>query len=154
MLRRCGIAVAGFLLLTSMGWAQSNRFDVSLGGAAVFSKQSTGNGTVLTPTNSGAVLITGRDGGGQRVGRAARLAADQIARFVRRDREEPRAEAARRIELVGRLMNLEKGFLKDIFGGGAIAEEAHEEVIELALIAQHDPAADGVRRSGSPSPRI
>jgi hypothetical protein len=43
-----------------MGWAQSNRFDVSLGGAAVFSKQSTGNGTVLTPTNSGAVLITGR----------------------------------------------------------------------------------------------
>ena len=60
MLRRCGIAVAAFLLLTSMAWAQDNRFDVSLGGAAVFSKQSTGNGTVLTPTNSGAVLVTGR----------------------------------------------------------------------------------------------
>ena len=26
----------------------------------MFSKQSTGNGTVLTPTNSGAVLVTGR----------------------------------------------------------------------------------------------
>lgn len=60
MLRRSGIATAAFLLLTSMGWGQDNRFDVSLGGAAVFSKQSTGNGTVLTPTNSGAVLITGR----------------------------------------------------------------------------------------------
>ncbi|MGZ4733602.1 MAG: hypothetical protein ACXVZH_15830 [Terriglobales bacterium] len=60
MLRRSGIAMAAFLLLTSMGWGQDNRFDVSLGGAAVFSKQSTGNGTVLTPTNSGAVLITGR----------------------------------------------------------------------------------------------
>jgi len=60
MLRRSGIATAAFLLLTSMGWGQNNRFDVSLGGAAVFSKRSTGNGTVLTPTNSGAVLITGR----------------------------------------------------------------------------------------------
>ena len=39
---------------------QDNTYDVSLGGAAVLSKQSTGNGTVLTPTNSGAVLITGR----------------------------------------------------------------------------------------------
>ncbi len=41
-------------------WAQDNTYDISLGGAAVFSKQSTGNGTVLTPTNSGAVLVTGR----------------------------------------------------------------------------------------------
>ena len=60
MLRRSGIAMAAFFLLTSMGWGQDNRYDVSLGGSAVFSKQSTGNGTVLTPTNSGAVLITGR----------------------------------------------------------------------------------------------
>ena len=48
------------LLLTSVGLAQDNRFDVSLGGAAVLSKQSVGNGTVLTPTNSVAVLITAR----------------------------------------------------------------------------------------------
>jgi hypothetical protein len=60
MFRRFGIAIATFFLLTSGGWSQDNRYDVSLGGAAVFSKQSTGNGTVLTPTNSGAVLITGR----------------------------------------------------------------------------------------------
>jgi hypothetical protein len=60
MLRTTGIAVATFFLLTSIGLGQANRFDVSLGGTAVFSKQSTGNGTVLTPTNSGAVLITGR----------------------------------------------------------------------------------------------
>ncbi|HYM05013.1 MAG TPA: hypothetical protein VEU11_00495 [Terriglobales bacterium] len=60
MLRRSGIAVAAFFLLTSIGWAQDNTYDISLGGALVSNKQSTGNGTVLTPTNSGAVLVTGR----------------------------------------------------------------------------------------------
>ena len=60
MLRRSGIAMAAFFLLTSVAWAQDNTYEISLGGSAVFSKQSTGNGTVLTPTNSGAVLVTGR----------------------------------------------------------------------------------------------
>jgi hypothetical protein len=60
MFKRSGSAMAAFFLLTSIGWAQDNTYDVSLGGAAVFSKQSTGNGTVLTPTDSGAVLVTGR----------------------------------------------------------------------------------------------
>jgi len=60
MLRRSGIAMAAFFLLASVAWAQDNTYEISLGGSAVFSKQSTGNGTVLTPTNSGAVLITGR----------------------------------------------------------------------------------------------
>jgi hypothetical protein len=60
MFRTTCIAVAVFFLLTSIGLSQDNRIDVSLGGAAVLSKQSTGNGTVLTPTNSAAVLITGR----------------------------------------------------------------------------------------------
>ncbi len=60
MVRRFGIAIAAFFLLTSSGWGQDNRYDISLGGAAVISRQSTGNGTVLTPTDSGAVLITGR----------------------------------------------------------------------------------------------
>jgi len=60
MFRTTGITVAVLFLFTSVGLSQDNRFDVSLGGAAVFSKQSTGNGTVLTPTNSGAALITGR----------------------------------------------------------------------------------------------
>lgn len=60
MLRRSGIAMAAFFLLTSIGWAQDNTYDISLGGSVVLNKQSTGNGTVLTPTNSGAVLVTGR----------------------------------------------------------------------------------------------
>ena len=60
MVRRSGIVIAAFVLLASMAWAQDNTYEISLGGSAVFSKQSTGNGTVLTPTNSGAVLITGR----------------------------------------------------------------------------------------------
>src|SRR3984893_19382088 len=60
MLRMTGSVVAALFLLTSIGLGQDNRFDLSLGAAAVFSKPSTGNGTVLTPTNSGAVGITGR----------------------------------------------------------------------------------------------
>jgi hypothetical protein len=60
MLRTTGMVVVALFLLTPIGLSQDNRFDVSLGAAAVFSKPSTGNGTVLTPTNSGAVVITGR----------------------------------------------------------------------------------------------
>jgi len=60
MLRRSGIAMAAFFLLASVAWAQDNTYEISLGGSAVFSKQSTGNGTVLTPTISAAVLVTGR----------------------------------------------------------------------------------------------
>jgi hypothetical protein len=60
MFRTTGIVVAVFFLLTSVGLGQDNRYEVSLGGAAVLSKQSSGNGTVLTPTNSAAVLITAR----------------------------------------------------------------------------------------------
>src|ERR1700737_5537565 len=60
MFRKSGIVVAAFLLFTTIGSCQDNRFDVSLGGAGVFSKKSSGNGQTLTPTNSGAVLITGR----------------------------------------------------------------------------------------------
>jgi hypothetical protein len=52
--------MVAFFLLASVAWAQDNTYEISLGGSAVFSKQSTGNGTVLTPTNSAAVLVTGR----------------------------------------------------------------------------------------------
>ena len=37
--------------------------------------------------------------------------------------------------MVGGLVNLEKGFLENIFGGGAVAEEADEEMEELPLVA-------------------
>ena len=54
------MAVAAIFLLTSIGLSQDNRFDVSLNGGAVLTKQSQGNGTVLTPTNSLNILVTGR----------------------------------------------------------------------------------------------
>lgn len=60
MLRRSGIAMAALFLLTTISWSQENRYEVSLGGSAVLTKQLAGNGTTLTPTNSGAVLVTGR----------------------------------------------------------------------------------------------
>jgi hypothetical protein len=60
MLRTSGMAVAAILFLTSIGLSQDNRFDVSLNGGAAFTKQSQGNGTTLTPTNSLNILVTGR----------------------------------------------------------------------------------------------
>jgi hypothetical protein len=60
MLRKTGTVIAAVFLLSSIGVSQDNRFDVGLNGGAVFSKQSEGNGTVLTPTHSGNVLVTGR----------------------------------------------------------------------------------------------
>ncbi len=60
MLRTSGMAVAAMFLLTSMGLSQDNRIDVSLNGGAVLSKQSEGNGTVLTPTKSLNILVTAR----------------------------------------------------------------------------------------------
>ena len=60
MLSKAGIIVAALFFFTSVGLGQDNRYDVSLGGAGVFSKQSTGNGTTQTPTQSGAFLATGR----------------------------------------------------------------------------------------------
>ncbi len=43
-----------------MGLSQDNRLDVSLSGGPVITNHATGNGTTLTPTKSGAVLVTGR----------------------------------------------------------------------------------------------
>ena len=63
MLKKSVWALAVVLVLTSIGAAQEQgRFDVSIGGASVFSKTSTSsNGTVtLKPTNSGAILATFR----------------------------------------------------------------------------------------------
>jgi hypothetical protein len=59
MLKKAAFAAA-LLVLTSMSVAQDHRFDISVGGAAVLSKRSSGNNIVLTPTKSGAYLVTGR----------------------------------------------------------------------------------------------
>jgi outer membrane immunogenic protein len=61
MLKRAGMAVAALLLFTAAGLAQEDgHFDVSVSGAGVIPKQSTGHGTVLEPTNSGGPLVTAR----------------------------------------------------------------------------------------------
>src|SRR5262250_673513 len=60
MFRKIGIAVAGTLLLTTVALGQDNRLDVGVGAGAVFNRTSSGNGTTLTPTNSGTVLVTAR----------------------------------------------------------------------------------------------
>ena len=44
-------------------------------------------------------------------------------------------ESPLRVELLGRLVDLKERFLKHVFGGRAIAEEADEEVKQLALVA-------------------
>jgi hypothetical protein len=58
MLRSSGIVA--FFLFATLAWGQDNRIDLSLGAAAVFTRQSSGNGTNLRANNSGAVLVTAR----------------------------------------------------------------------------------------------
>jgi opacity protein-like surface antigen len=60
MAKQAGIVTIALLLLTSIGLAQDNHYDVGVNFGGVFSKHSSGNGTVLTPTNSGVFLATGR----------------------------------------------------------------------------------------------
>ena len=58
--RTAGIVVAAISLLTSIALGQDNRYEISLSGGAVISNQPEGNGTTLSPTTSGMVLVTGR----------------------------------------------------------------------------------------------
>jgi outer membrane immunogenic protein len=60
MLKNVGVLLATVFLLSPPALSQENRFDVSLGATAVFSKKSIGNATELVPTNSGAFLATAR----------------------------------------------------------------------------------------------
>jgi len=60
MARQAGIVTIAWLLLTSAALAQNNHYDVSVTVGPVISKQSSGNGTVLAPTNSGGLVATGR----------------------------------------------------------------------------------------------
>ena len=60
MLKNILVLSAAVFLFSCLTCAQENRFDVSLGATAVFSKKSMGNGTELVPTNSGAFLATAR----------------------------------------------------------------------------------------------
>lgn len=61
MLRKAGLVIASLIALAPFAPAQdTGHFDVSIGGAGVFSKSSVGNGIALRPTNSGALLATFR----------------------------------------------------------------------------------------------
>ena len=58
MSNNVGIAVAAIILLASIAWGQDGRFEFSLNGAGILSKQSDGNGIRLTPTQGWGVLAT------------------------------------------------------------------------------------------------
>src|SRR5216684_3958572 len=58
MFNRAGFTVATILLLTSVALGQDRRFDFSLNGAGVLSKEADGNGIRLTPTQGWGVLAT------------------------------------------------------------------------------------------------
>lgn len=60
MLKNVLVLSVAVFLFPCLAFAQENRFDVSLGATAVFSKKSKGNGTELVPTDSGAFLATAR----------------------------------------------------------------------------------------------
>lgn len=57
MIKRAVVMVgAAVFLVTGAALAQDGRFDVSAGGAAVFSRQTSGNGVVLAPTQNAAFI--------------------------------------------------------------------------------------------------
>jgi opacity protein-like surface antigen len=60
MLNKAGMLAAALLALTTLGWAQEHRLDLSLNLGEAFSKQSSGNGVVLSPTNAFVVFGTAR----------------------------------------------------------------------------------------------
>jgi Outer membrane protein beta-barrel domain len=58
MLKQAGAVLVSLLFLTPSGLAQDNRFDFSLNGAGVFTKQSSGNGITQTATDGGGGFAT------------------------------------------------------------------------------------------------
>ena len=61
MMKQVAVVGAAVLLFTSLGLAQNEgRWDVSLSGAELFGKQTSGNGTVLVPTHNVGFLASGR----------------------------------------------------------------------------------------------
>ncbi|MBZ5600396.1 MAG: hypothetical protein LAN83_18990 [Acidobacteriia bacterium] len=61
MLNKAGMVCAVLVLLTSAGWAQDDsRLNLAVNLGEAFSKQSSGNGVVLTPTNNPTIFGTAR----------------------------------------------------------------------------------------------
>lgn len=70
----------------------------------------------------------------------ASLSTQVVASFVRRDGKKPGPKTPFGVERVGGEVNLEKGFLKNVFGGGFIAHEAVEEAEEVVAVALDEHA--------------
>jgi hypothetical protein len=60
MLKKAGLICVALVLLACAGWAQESRLDLSLNLGEAFSKQSSGNGVVLSPTNNPTIFGTAR----------------------------------------------------------------------------------------------
>ena len=60
MLKKASLVIATLFLLLSCGVAQDGSFDVGLNFTGVFSKESSGNGVVQSPTQAGGFLATFR----------------------------------------------------------------------------------------------
>jgi outer membrane immunogenic protein len=60
ILRKAGLLSAALFLFTGLSRSQDNRYDVSVNAAAVFTKQSTGNGITQTATKAGGYFATAR----------------------------------------------------------------------------------------------
>ena len=58
MLKKAGLLTATLLLLTSLGLGQDGHYDVSANAAAVFTKQSDGNGIAQSATNGSDYFAT------------------------------------------------------------------------------------------------
>jgi hypothetical protein len=58
MLKRTVVLVIGFFLFSSFALGQDGRFAISLNFAGLINKTATGNGLVLTPTDSGGFLAS------------------------------------------------------------------------------------------------
>ena len=60
MAKHVGLVAIALLLLTGVALAQFSHYDVAVTVGPVFTKQSSGNGTVLTASTSGVLVATGR----------------------------------------------------------------------------------------------
>ena len=67
--------------------------------------------------------------------RATLLPTEIVTALVRGDGVEPRLEAAFLVEVVGRQMHLQKCFLEDVVGAGAVSNQSRQEAVQLILVA-------------------
>ena len=58
MIKKAWVVGAVLVFLTSLGFTQDGKYNVSVSGAAVFSKRTNGNGVVLGPTQNAGVIAS------------------------------------------------------------------------------------------------